>query len=168
MFHYISKNIDKYKFAFDRKRKSKLQTSHKMWLNTSESPFRSRSELFLYCLLCDTGPNVSRRQIESDPKGIESLEMGHDPTRSKLTFDPQKIRGRPAFDPTLRNFFWPEGQNLKNLMYLGKNFQIQTQTINGWPDLTRATKNWPDLTRATKNWSDLTQPGPKFLFQTHH
>jgi len=34
-------------------------------------------------------------------------------------------------------------------------FQIQNQTIDGWPDPTRATKNWSDL-------------GQKFLTRTHH
>jgi len=37
--------------------------------------------------------------------------------------------------------FWPEGQKLKNLTYLGEIFQTQTQTIDG----TRATNYWPDL-----------------------
>jgi len=38
-------------------------------------------------------------------------------------------------------------------MFLGEIFQ--TQTIDGWPDLTLATKNWPD-------------PGQKILTWTHH
>jgi len=41
------------------------------------------------------------------------------------------------------------------LTFLGEIFQILIQTINGWPDLTRATKNWPDL-------------GQKFLTRTHY
>jgi len=32
-------------------------------------------------------------------------------------------------------FFWPVGKKLKNLRFLGEIFQIQTQIINGWPDL---------------------------------
>jgi len=47
-------------------------------------------------------------------------------------------------------FLDPKGKKLKNLTFLGEIFQTQTQTINGWPDLTRATKNWP-------------YPGQKFL-----
>jgi len=43
-------------------------------------------------------------------------------------------------------FFDPKGKKLKNLMFLGEIFQIQTQTLNGWPDLTRTgSKNFdPD------------------------
>jgi len=52
-------------------------------------------------------------------------------------------------------FFDPKGKKLKKLIFLREIFQIQTHTINGWPDLTRATKNWPN-------------PGQKFLTQTHH
>jgi len=50
-------------------------------------------------------------------------------------------------------FFDPKGKKLKNLTFLGEIFQIQTQTLNGWPDLTRATKIWPN-------------PGQKLLTRT--
>jgi len=39
---------------------------------------------------------------------------------------------------------WLEGNFFKNLKYLGDIFQIQTQNINGWPNLARATKNLPE------------------------
>jgi len=40
-------------------------------------------------------------------------------------------------------FFDPKRKKLNNLTFLGEIFQIPTQTMNGWPDPTRATKNWP-------------------------
>jgi len=40
-------------------------------------------------------------------------------------------------------------------MFLGEISQIQTQTINGWPDLSHKKLTRPD-------------PGQKFLTQTHH
>jgi len=47
-------------------------------------------------------------------------------------------------------FFDPKGKKLKNLTFLGEIFKIQTQTINGWPNLTRSTKNWPKPTWVKK------------------
>jgi len=43
-------------------------------------------------------------------------------------------------------------------MFLGENFQIQTQTINGWPDPTRATKIDP-----TQPWSKNFDPYPSLV-----
>jgi len=56
--------------------------------------------------------------------------MGPSPTRAYFW---------PTFDP---GTFWPDpkGKKLKNLTFLGKIFQIQTQIINGWPNPTQATK----------------------------
>jgi len=51
---------------------------------------------------------------------------------------------RVLFDLTQRDFFDPKRKKLKNLTFLGDIFQIQTQTISGLPNPTRATKNWPD------------------------
>jgi len=67
------------------------------------------------------------------------LEMGPDPTRAYFWPAVNKRPARPPltqvlFDPTRRIFFWPNGEKLKNLTFLGEIFQIQTQTINGWPD----------------------------------
>jgi len=55
-------------------------------------------------------------------------------------------------------FFDPKGKKLKNLTFLGENFQIHTQTKDGWPDPTQPSKKnliRPDL-------------GQKLLTQTHH
>jgi len=88
------------------------------------------------------------------------IEMGPNPTRPELTLDLQKIRGQPGFNrgtfrPDPKQFFYPKQKKIENLTFLGEIFQILTQTRNGWPNLTRATKNWPD-------------PGENFLTQTHH
>jgi len=80
------------------------------------------------------------------------LKMGPDPTRPDSTrayFWPavskRPTRLRPGYFPTQPEeiFFDPKGKNLKNLMFLGQIFQIQTQTINGWPDPTRVKNFWP-------------------------
>jgi len=49
-------------------------------------------------------------------------------------------------------FFDLKGKKLKNLIFWGEIFQIQTQTKNGWPDTTQSTKNWPDPTRVNNFW----------------
>jgi len=49
--------------------------------------------------------------------------------------------------------FDPDGIKLENLTFSGEIFK--TQTLDGWPNLTRATKNWLD-------------PGQKILIWTHH
>jgi len=69
-------------------------------------------------------------------------------TQPELTFDLQLIRGRPAFDPgtfrpDMKWFFLHEGKKIEIFDILGEIFKIQPQTINVWPDPTRATKNWP-------------------------
>jgi len=65
------------------------------------------------------------------------------------------LNNKVLFDPTQRYFFWPEGKKIEKFDVLGEIFQIQTLTINGWPEPTRATKNWPDPTRVKIFW-----PGP--------
>jgi len=70
--------------------------------------------------------------------------MGPDPTRAYFWPAVNKRPTQVLFDPTWRDFFWPEGEKLKKLTFLGEIFQIKTQTIDGWPDPTRAAKNWPD------------------------
>jgi len=50
-------------------------------------------------------------------------------TRSKTRLWPRYFLTRPW-----RDLFDPKGKKLKNLTLLGENFQIQTQTINGWPN----------------------------------
>jgi len=87
------------------------------------------------------------------------LEMVPDPTRAYFwpAVNKRPTRLWPGYFLTRPEaiFFDPKGKKLKNLTFIGEIFEIQTQTINGWPDPTRATKNWPD-------------PGQKFLTQTHH
>jgi len=56
-------------------------------------------------------------------------------------------------------FFDPKGEKLKNFTFLGEIFQIQTQTINGWPDMTRTEPQKIDLTYNL---------GQNFLTWTHH
>jgi len=77
------------------------------------------------------------------PEALPTVKMGPDPIRAY--FWPAIDAG--TFDPTRRYFFDPKGKKLKNLTFLGEIFQIQiqTQTIDGWPDL-----------------------GQNFLIQTHH
>jgi len=67
-------------------------------------------------------------------------------------------RLQPAFDLST---FWPEQKRIfdlkrkkmKNLAFLGEIFQ--TQTKDGWPSPTWATKNWSDPTwRVKKNYPD--------------
>jgi len=72
--------------------------------------------------------------------------MGPDPTRAY--FWPGYFNS----DPIRRDFLDPKGKKLKNLMFLGEIFQTQTQTMDGWPNLTRATKNWPYPTHVKKFW----------------
>jgi len=75
--------------------------------------------------------------------------MGPDPTRAYFWPAVNKRLPRlwPGYFPTWPEeiFFWPEGNKIEKLTFLGEIFQIQTQTINGWPD-----------------------PGQKFLTQIHH
>jgi len=62
---------------------------------------------------------------------------------------------RVLSDPIWRDFFDPKEEKIKNLTFWREIFQIQSQTINGRPDSTRATKNLPDQ-------------GQKILTRTHH
>jgi len=81
-----------------------------------------------------------------------TIRDGPDPTRAyfwpatnkKLSrLWPQDCLTPVLSDPTRRDFFDPRGKKLKNLTFLGEIFQIQTQTINGWPDLNRVKNFWP-------------------------
>jgi len=49
-------------------------------------------------------------------------------------------------------------------MFLWEIFQ--TQTIDGWPNPTRATKNWPDLTRVKNFDPDPSLKGTQFILTT--
>jgi len=69
----------------------------------------------------------------------KKLEMGSDSAQAYFWPAVNKRPTRVLSDPTQRDFFWHIGKKLKNLTFLGEIFQIQTQTINGWPDLTRST-----------------------------
>jgi len=61
-------------------------------------------------------------------------EPWHDPTRSILLTRSKKEANlsltRILFDP--RRFFWPEWEKMKNLVFLGKIFQTQTQMKYCW------------------------------------
>jgi len=95
------------------------------------------------------------RQMNTWTSSIElarsEVEMGPDPTRAYFWPAVKKEANTPLtrviFDQAQEIFFDPK---LKNLMFLGKIFQ--TQTIDGWPYPTRATKNWPDLMRVKIFW----------------
>jgi len=73
----------------------------------------------------------------------------------ELTFGPQKIRGRPAFDPgTFQpNLKRSRREKIEKFDVLGEIFQIQTQTINGWPDLTQPDpgQKFPSLGKANQH-----------------
>jgi len=75
------------------------------------------------------------------------LEMGPDPTRAYFwpAVNKRPTRLWPRYFSTRPKeiFFDPKGKKLKNLTFLGEIFQIQTQTINGWPKLTKVKKFWP-------------------------
>jgi len=69
-----------------------------------------------------------------------------DPTRAYFWPAVKRpTRLRPGYFPTQPEeiFFDPKGKKLKNLTFLGEIFQIQTQTINGWPDPTWVKNFWP-------------------------
>jgi len=63
--------------------------------------------------------------------------MGPDPTRAYFwpAVNKRQTRPWPGYFLTWPEeiFFDPKGKKLKNLMFLGELFQIQTQTIDGWP-----------------------------------
>jgi len=87
------------------------------------------------------------------------LEMGPDLTRAYFW---PAVNKRPTplwpgyfSTQTEEIFFEPNGKKLKNLTFLGEIFQIQTQTINGWPNPSHKKLTWPNL-------------GQKILTQTHH
>jgi len=98
----------------------------------------------------------NKNQIKPCPFKVE---MGPDPTWAY--FWPAVIKRltqlRPGYFSTRpeETFFDPKGKKLKKLTFLGEIFQTQTQTINGWPDLSHKKLTWPD-------------PGENFLTQTHH
>jgi len=81
-----------------------------------------------------------------------------DPTRAYFwpTVNKRPTRLQPGYFPTQPEeiFIDPKGKKLKNLTFLGQIFQIQTQTINGWPDPTRPDPSRKKLTRPN--------PGQKF------
>jgi len=72
--------------------------------------------------------------------------------RKSIAANKRPTQLRPGYFPTQPEaiFLDMKGKKLKNFTFLGENFQILTQTINGWPDPTRATKK-------------LTLPGSKIF-----
>jgi len=64
---------------------------------------------------------------QKQPIGVTVVEMG-----PAVNMRPTRI-WPGYFSTRSKEGFWPEVKNLKNLMFLGEIFQIQTQTINGWP-----------------------------------
>jgi len=81
-------------------------------------------------------------------------EMDPDPTRAYFwpAVNKRLTQLWPRYFPTRPKaiFFDPKGKKLKNSMFLGEIFEIQTQTINGWPNPT-----WPEPQK-------LTWPGKIF------
>jgi len=65
---------------------------------------------------------------------LSEVEMGPDPTPAYFwaTVNKRLTRLRPGYFPTR-----PEEKKIQKFDVFGENFQIQTQTINGWPDPTR-------------------------------
>jgi len=88
---------------------------------------------------------------------LSGQEMGPDPTRAY--FWPAVSKSQVLFDPTRRDFFWSEGKKLKNLTFLGKIFQTQKRTIDGWPDMI-----WPGLKIFDPDPSLIW---PFLIFDTH-
>jgi len=78
-------------------------------------------------------------------------------TRSKEEADPPLTQ--VLFDPTQRYFFLTRKEKIEKFDIFRGNFQIQTQTINVWPDPSH--KNWPDLTQVKNFW-----PGPITRFNS--
>jgi len=60
--------------------------------------------------------------------------------------------------------FDPKGKILKNLTFLGEIFQIQTQTINGWPDPTRPDPTQPEPQKLTQPGSKIFDPDPSLYW----
>jgi len=77
---------------------------------------------------------------------MPELEMGPYPTRAYFwpAVNKRPNHLRPGYFLTrLEDIFLdPKGKKLKNLTFLGQIFQIQTQTINGWPDPARVKIFW--------------------------
>jgi len=86
--------------------------------------------------------------------------MGPDLTRAYLwpTVNKRLTHLGLLFDPTKRYFFVPKGKELKNLRFLGEIFQTQTQTIDGWPNLTRVKNIWS---------GPITTSWPPIFLQTY-
>jgi len=78
--------------------------------------------------------------------------MGPDPTLLKHTFDPQWIRGQPAFDPIQRDFFWMA--KIEKFSIFRGNFPNPNPNKMADPTWPVQQKNWPD-------------PSQKFLTRTH-
>jgi len=93
------------------------------------------------------------------------LEMGPDPTRAYFwpTVNKRPTRLWPGYFPTRPEaiFFDPKGKKLKNLTFLEEIFEIQTQTINGWPGLTRPE---PQKIDPTRPGSKIFEPDPSLMF----
>jgi len=81
--------------------------------------------------------------------------MGPDPTQPGPTLWPRYFLTQPE------EIFLIRRENIEKFdIFRGGIFQIQTQTINGWPEPTRPDPSHKKLTRR--------DPGQKFLTRTHH
>jgi len=87
------------------------------------------------------------------------LETGPDPTQAHFwpAVNKWPIRLWPGYFPTRPEaiFFDRKRKKLKNLTFLGELFEIQTQTINGWPNPTRPEPQKIYPTQVKNFW-----PGP--------
>jgi len=86
-------------------------------------------------------------------KKESAIEMGPDPTQAYfwIAVNKRPTRLRPGYFLTWTEeiFFDPK----EKLTFLVEIFQIQTQTINGWPNTNRVTKNRPDPVQKILTWT---------------
>jgi len=87
-----------------------------------------------------------------------------DPTRAYFwpAVNKRPTRLQHGYLPTQPKaiFFAPKGKKLNNLIFLRGIFEIQTQTINGWPNPTRVKTFDPDPSLSCldrmPNWNHMT------------
>jgi len=88
---------------------------------------------------------IPRKNTKEYRKPNRTIKLRWALTRPEHTFEfwpaiNKRLTRWPGFDlgifwPKPIRFFWTrKGKKLKNLGFLGKSFQIQTQIKDGWPD----------------------------------
>jgi len=111
----------------------------KGWFSGLWMPLRAVCQAIFYSHMCLQVTIASCKQ-----------EMGPDLTQAYFwpAENKRPTRLRLGYFPTRRDFFDSKGKKLKNLTFLREIFQIQTQTIYGWPN---------------PSHKKLTQPGSKIF-----